>query len=224
VSAVLFLGACEGVGDGQVSGTLFLRGCPDLDPTTAGSSDLPSPLPAFRLDPQYFFGEVLRAAESGLGATDPRGSDSMHIRLQRNSSRAERADTFDLFIHDLDRLPAVQDAALRRGEPGAPILPPPVSGTAVPLPSDPGVSVRAALSLNVSCWFPRVQPALRGSVYFSSLGRELGDQVAGRIEVTVEDERAIREQGSPPPAPDAAGALSGWFSFPLRSGPVVPPL
>jgi hypothetical protein len=218
------LAGCQGAGEGQVDGTLFLRGCPPLDPTEPGSRDVPSPLPAFSLDPQYFYGEVMLSLKQGLSAQDPRGVDRMRIRLQRDSGKPDRANSLELLIYDLDRFPQIQDAAIARGERGAPIVPPDLDTTTAPLPPDPGASVRGSLSLNATCWFPSVKPLLRGYVYFSSLGRNLGEEVAGELSVTIEDERAAREQGSPPPAPDAAGSLTGWFRFPLRSGSVVPGL
>jgi len=215
---------CQGAGEGQVSGTLFLRGCPARDPTAPGTSDVPSPLPDYSLQPAYFYGEVQRSLQQGTSAPDPRGVDRMVIRLQRDSGRIERADALDLLVYDLDRYPQIQAAALARGEAGVPILPPDVDSTTAPLPGDPAASVRAELSLNITCWFPRVKPLLRGYINFSQLGRNLGEEVAGEFSVTIEDGRAIREQGTPMAIPDAAGALSGWFRFPLRAGPVVPNL
>ncbi len=212
--------ACQGAGEGQISGTLFLRGCPDRDPTASGSKELPDPLPAFSLNPQYFFGDVIRSVQQGLSSPDPRGVDRLSIHLQRNSGTADRTDSFDLLLYDLDRFLDLQAAALARGERGMPIVPPNVDGAQAPLPGDPAASVRASISLNVTCWFPRVAPLLRGYVYFSAIGRNLGEEVAGELHVTVEDARATREQGAGA-IPDAAGELSGWFRFPLRSGSLV---
>ena len=63
-------------------------------------------------------------------------------------------------------------------------------------------------------------PQLRGYVYFSKLGNKLGDEIAGEFAVTVEDLRARREEGQTVAlSPDVAGQLSGYFSFPLRTGP-----
>lgn len=216
------LSGCEGAGEGQLSGTLFLRGCPPLDPTPAGSFDVPNPLPAFSLDPQYFFGELQFAYLMGFQTADPRGVDRLRVRLQRNSAHPDRADTFDLIVYDLDRYMGLQDAAIARGEPGMPIVPPDIDGASVPLPGDPAATVRGALSLNITCWFPRVQPMLRGHVKFTSLGRKVGEEVAGEVSVTIEDARATREQGGTPTVPDTAGQLSGSFRFPLRAGPLVP--
>lgn len=205
-----------------MSGTLFLRGCPPFDPTPQGSTMAPDPLPDYSLEPRYFYGEVIRSVRQGLSNPDPRGVDRMHIRLQHESGKPERADMIDFFIYDLGRFPDIQAAALARGEAGVPIVPPDVDDPKAPLPGDPAASVRASLSLNVSCYYPRVKPLLRGHIYFSSLKSELGEEVAGQFAVTLEDARAMREQGSgSPPVFDAAGVLTGWFRFPLRSGPVV---
>jgi hypothetical protein len=76
--------------------------------------------------------------------------------------------------------------------------------------------------MNNTCWFPVVAPTLRGYVKFTSISQNLGDEIAAELNVTVEDARATREQGNPPPAPDVAGQLSGSFRFPLRAGPLVP--
>lgn len=213
---------CGGAGEGQISGTLFMRGCPPRDPTPEGSSEVPTPLPPFSLEPRYFFGEVIRSLKQGLSNTDPRGIDRLRIRLQSDSGKIERSDTFEMLVYDLDRFPQVQAAALARGERGVPIVPPALDDPQAPLPSDPAASVRASIALNVTCWFPRVKPLLRGYVYFSALGRTLGEEVSGELAVTVEDARATREQGDPPPVPDAAGELHGWFRFPLASSPVIP--
>jgi hypothetical protein len=214
------LAGCEGAGSGQVSGTLFLRGCPAQDPTPAGSTEVPSPLPAFSLNPQYFFGEVQQAPQSEVFSDDPRGVTNMEIRLQRNSGDVDMADVFTLLIYDVANYPQLQAAAIQSGSPGAPIIPPDLSSTTAPLPGDPSMSVAASISLNLTCAFPSVAPLLSGYVNFSMLGQNLGDTVAGQFSVTVEDARAIREQGNPPSSPDTAGAFTGWFNFPLRAGPL----
>lgn len=220
----LTLGAagCAGTGEGEVNGTLFLRGCPDRDPTDPNSDDVPNPLPPYSLNPSYFYGEIQHSVEQGVSTADPRGVDRMHIRIQRDSGKGDKADGLDLLVYDLDRYPQIQAAALAAGQPGVPILPPDLDSTTAPLPGDPAASVRAALSLNITCWFPRVKPLLRGTINFSQLGRNLGDEVAGQFSVDIEDDRAIRQQGTPMAVPDAAGALTGWFRFPLRAGPLVP--
>lgn len=213
---------CEGAGEGALDGTLFMRGCPTLDPTPAGSQAVPSPLPAFSLAPRYFFGEVAWSIQQGFSTADPRGVSMLRMRMQPYSGTPDHADEFELLIYDLENYQTRQDQAVARGEPGMPIVPPPVDSNNAPLPPDPASSVRASLSMNVTCWFPRVAPSLRGYVNFSSLGMNLGDEIAGQVSVTLEDSRATREQGDPPPAPDVAGQLTGWFRFPLRDGPLVP--
>ncbi len=220
--ALCVLPGCEGSGQGQVSGTLFLRGCSSLDPTMPGSSDVPNPLPPYSFDPQYFFAEVEQAIQPGLGSTDPRTVSTMNIRLQRTSGTPDAADYLDLLVYDIDRFPSIQAAALAQGQQGVPITPPDLSGMSVPLPGDPAATVRASLSLNVTCVYPEVAPLLHGYIHFTSFGTNLGDQIAAEFSVTIEDARAAREQGNPPPAPDAAGALTGWFSFPLAAGPLEP--
>ena len=212
---------CAGEGTGQLAGTLFMRGCAAQDPTPPGSSEVPSPLPAFALDPIAFYGEVARQIDTPP-IRHPGGSlDRIRIRLQRGTEKAERADVFELIIADIDRALADQAAALARGEPGFPILPPPVSGSTVLLPGDPFASAHAGIQLHNSCEFLLVQPQLRGYVRFNELGRELGEYVDAEVGLTVEDARATREQGGMPKVVDTAGALSGSFRFQLRAGPAV---
>ncbi len=211
------LAGCEGRGEGQIDGRLFLRHCPVQDPLAPDAAGLPSPLPEFSLDPQYFLVDVMFAQKPSW-FPDPRAVDSMFIRLQRTSHKPDRTDVFTLSVHDIDGILAVQEQALARGEPGVPILPPMVSTGAAPLPPDPAQSVRADIALNGSCQFSTAEPLLRGHIRFSSLGRNIGEEIAGELKVSVEDGRAIREQGSPPPSPDAAGELSGWFRFNISRG------
>lgn len=219
--AASFLGGCAGEGTGQLAGTLFLRGCPPQDPTVPGSSDVPSPLPGFALDPIAFYGEVVRVLEPPPIRRPGASVDRMRIRLQRATAKAERTDVFELIVPDIDRALIEQAAALGRGEPGFQILPPPVSGSSVPLPRDPFSFAHAGLQMHSSCDPVLVQPQLRGYVRFKELGRELGEYVDAEISLTVEDARAIREQGPMPRVVDTAGALSGSFRFQLRSGPAV---
>ncbi len=211
---------CEGQGEGQISGTLFLRDCPVQDPTYSAvrsSTVVPSPLPDFALDPHYFFADVQFAQRPGW-YPDPRAVDSMFIRLQRSSHKPDRTDVFQLSVHDIDGILAVQDAALSRGEPGVPIVPPLVSTMQAPLPDNPAEAVRADIALNGSCQFSRVEPLLRGYIRFHALGRNVGEEISAELRVTVEDGRAMREQGSPPPSPDVAGQLAGSFRFFISRG------
>lgn len=209
---------CEGAGVGQVSGTLFVRGCPIYDPTTPGSREVPQPLPRYALDPEYFFAE----AEPGTRRTpsdDPPGVTRLQLRMQKSSHKAERTDVFELLVYDVDGLPAQQDAALARGLAGVPIVPPPLDQTPVPPPPAPDSTVRASLRLNGNCPYPVVAPQLRGFVRFTEIGSQPGDMLAGEFTVSIEDLRAEREQGTPPPSVDVAGVLTGSFRFPLRTGP-----
>lgn len=216
-ASVGVIGGCEGRGEGELNGRLFLRHCADQDPLPADSAAVPSPLPEFSLAPQYFFADVMFAQKPGW-FPDPRAVDSMFIRLQRTSHKPDRTDVFTLSVHDIDNILAVQEQALARGEPGVPIIPPMVSTEAAPLPLDPAQSVRADIALNGSCQFSTAEPLMRGYIRFSSLGRNVGEEIAAEFRVTVEDGRAIREQGSPPPSPDAAGELAGWFRFNISRG------
>jgi hypothetical protein len=209
---------CEGAGVGQLSGTLFVRGCPVYDPTAPGSLEVPRPLPSYSLDPEYFFAE----AEPGTRRTpsdDPPGVTRLKLRMQKSSHKAERTDVFELLVYDVDGLPALQAAALARGLAGVPIIPPPLDQTPVPPPPAPDSTVRAALRLNGNCPYPVVAPQLRGYVRFTEIGSQPGDMLAGEFTVSVEDLRAQREQGTPAPSVDVAGALVGSFRFPLRTGP-----
>lgn len=211
------LAACEGGGDGQVSGTLFLRGCPWLDAGDHSPTELPSPLPAFTLNPQFFYAEVVWGVKTGLHP-DPRTVDRLQLRLQRGSNKQDRSDGFELLVHDLNKLEQLQLDSIQKGLHGVPIVPPPIAQVSVPLPASPDSEVRAGLVVNNTCRYPRAEPSLRGYVRFSEYGRRVGETVAGEFDVTIEDQRAIREQGNPPANPDVAGALHGWFRIPIRSG------
>ena len=217
---VLLGGGCEGQGEGQIRGTLFLRDCPVQDPTynaVRSSTAVPSPLPDFALDPHYFFADVQFAQRPGW-FPDPRAVDSMFIRLQRTSHKPDRTDVFQLSVHDIDGILAVQEAALLRGEPGVPIVPPMVSTMQAPLPDNPAETVRADIALSGSCQFSRAEPLLRGYIRFHALGRNVGEEISAELRVTVEDGRAMREQGSPPASPDVAGQLEGSFRFFISRG------
>lgn len=211
---------CEGDGVGQLSGTLFVRGCPFLDPTTAGSRDVPSPLPAYTMDPKYFYAERQLAARLNPDE-DPPGISRMSLRMQTSSPKIERADAFELFIYDLDSLAARQASAMASGLSGMPITPPPLDVDPTPPPPDPAATVRASLVFNGSCDYPIVAPLLRGYVHFTTIGKNPGETVAGELAVTVEDLRAQREQSAPAISPDVAGALTGSFSFTIRNGPAA---
>ena len=214
------LAACEGAGTGQLSGTLFLRGCPSLDPTRHGdaaTTDLPSPLPAFSLNPQDFYVEIITGVRTGLHP-DPRTPDRLLVRMQRGSNKLERSDGFELLVHDLSQLETLQATALAAGQAGAPIVPPPLDSPTAMLPGDPDAAVRAGLVLSNSCRHPLAQPSLRGTVRFSEIGRTVGESVAAEVDVTVEDLRAMREHS----VPDVAGSLRGWFRIPIQSGPASP--
>jgi hypothetical protein len=219
LSASLLL-ACEGGGDGQLSGTLFVRGCPSLDPTGQSATDVPSPIPDFRLDPHAFFAEVVWGIRTGY-TQDRRSGDRLQIRMQRSSNKLDRSDGLELLVHDLRKLQSLQDDSLRAGLPGIPVIPPALDQSMSPLPPSPDAAVRAGLVLNHSCRYPLTQPSLRGFIRFTEFGHVVGETLAGEFDVSVEDLRAKREQGDPPTAPNVAGAMHGWFRIPLRSGPAV---
>jgi len=217
LSTALLL-ACEGGGEGQLSGTLFVRGCPPFDPTNQSATDVPSSLPDFRLDPHAFFAEVVWGIRTGF-TQDVRTGDRLQIRMQRSSNKLDRSDGFELLVHDLRKLESLQRDSLRAGLAGIPIIPSALDQSMSPLPSSLDDAVRAGLVLGHSCRFPLVQPSLRGFVRFTEFGSKVGDTLAGEFEVSVEDLRAKREQGDPPVSPNVAGSLRGWFRIPLRSGP-----
>lgn len=219
---VCLLTACEGRGDGELTGTLFLRGCPSLDPTSRHDSGaVPSPLPSYSLGPHFFYAEAILGIRTGL-RPDPRPTDRLLLRMQRGANKLERSDGFELLVHDLSKLEELQAEALMRGEAGAPIVPPPLDASNAPLPTDPDATVRAGLVLNNSCRYPLAQPSLRGHVRFTEIGRRVGDVIAGEVQVTVEDLRAARQQGGTAVVPDVAGALHGWFRIPVQAGPASP--
>lgn len=212
------LSACGASGDGQLSGTLFLRGCPSLDPTHHSATDVPLPLPNFDLDPHAFFAEVVWGIRTGW-TPDQRTGDRLQVRMQRSSNKLDRSDGFELLVHDLNKLEQLQRNSLQAGLAGIPITPPALDQATAPLPTSPDASVRAGLVLNHSCRYPTAQPSLRGVVRFTEFGRSVGDTLAAEVELSVEDLRAEREQGSPPAVPNVAGTLRGWFRIPIRSGP-----
>lgn len=218
---IAWASGCEGSGEGALSGTLFLRGCPTLDPTAAGSVYAPSVWPEFDLKPEHFYVEVVHGIRSGFHP-DERSTDRLLLRMQRGSTKLERSDGFELLVHDVSKLALMQETALAQGKPGVPIVPPPVGTTTAPLPGDPDASVKAGLLLNNTCRYPQAQPSLRGHVLFSELGLSVGQTVAGNIVVSVEDQRAQREQAGGAVVPDVAGTLTGWFRIPVRSGPASP--
>lgn len=201
----LLLGAgCEG-GTGQVTGTLFLRGCPDQG--TDQAAGMPSPLPAFDLRPTFF------AAEPIWSLPDdpmPRTVNRLVIRLQRSSQKPERTDALVMYLDDVTRLQARLGTA-------EPLTPPALDGPSVPLPAQGETRVLAGLTLAGTCPMTRVAPMLTGAVTFSALGMNPGDTVAGQLSVTVSDPRGARA-GAAPADQDAAGAFAGWFRFPIGTG------
>lgn len=203
--SVLLLG-CAGGGTGQVTGTLFLRGCPDQG--TDDPTGMPTPLPAFDLSPSFFAAEPILAFLPDL---DPRGINRLLIRLQRSPNKAELTDVFTLYVDD------VKTQLTRLGAPQA-ITPPALGGTSVPLPTQGSTRVLGSLSLTGTCPVARAQPSLTGTVTFSALGRNAGDPVAGQFSVTVSDPRAARDS-VPAGDQDAAGAFAGSFQFPVQFGP-----
>ena len=90
--AAALLCGCEGGGEGQVSGSLFLRGCPEQ-----GSAAAPAP---FALDPSYFAADTIRSATAGQSGSqlDERIPNRMELRLQRSSHRPELTDAFALYL------------------------------------------------------------------------------------------------------------------------------
>jgi hypothetical protein len=220
LSLGLCAAGCEGDGTGQVTGTLFMRGCQAFDPTMPGSSVVPDPLPSYSLDPTYFFASP-EVPVRYIPSEDPPGIRRLIIRLQNSSHQAERTDTMEFLVYDVDSLFTLQGQAMAHGEPGMPITPPPLDQDPTPPPPNPDSTVRASLQLNASCPYPPVAPMLRGYVHFTSIGTNPGDTVAADFAVTIEDLRAVREQGTPPPSPDVAGALQGSFSFPIALGPAA---
>lgn len=221
VGALFSLGAgagCGTEGEGQIQGTFFLRGCEAQDPTPHGSTEVPAPLPAFALDPGYFYADVLRSPHTAAHH-EGESLDRLHVRLQRGSEKPERTDVFELMVPDMNRALRDQELAIARGERGFPILPAPVAGSTAPLPGDPYAFARASLSLHSSCTRQIVQPQFRGYIRIIEAGRVIGEWVEGEVGLTIEDSRAIREQGGMPTYVDTAGALSGRFRVKLAAGP-----
>lgn len=218
--AVSAVAGCSTEGSGLIEGTLFIRGCESQDPTPRGSTEVPSPLPAFTLDPKYFYAEIWHRQDD---AAHPVGEslDRLRVRLQRGSEKPERTDVFEVLVPDMNRALRDQEQAIARGERGFPILPPPVAGTSAPLPTDPYASARASLALRQDCKMPLVQPQFRGFIRLIEAGRERGEWVEAEVGLTIEDARATREQGGMPTFVDTAGALSGRFRVKIETGPAV---
>jgi hypothetical protein len=204
---LLGLAACEGGGEGQVEGRLFLRGCPAQGSTEpAGMPEVP----AFQLDPTYFVAEPILSSRPDQ---DPRVLNRLLLRLQRSSHRPGLTDVFTVLLYDTDALQGKEGVAL-------PIVPPPIGSEQdpfVPLPTDTGPGARAGLRLDGTCPFARVTPTLRGSITFSELGLEAGQYMAATFSAVVEDLRGARS-GIAPADRAAAGELSGWFRFPIVRG------
>lgn len=211
---------CIGEGSGQIQGSLFLRGCPAQDPTPRGSHEVPNPLPAFALDPAYFYAQVLHQNPTPA-QREGEPLDRLHVRLQKGAEKPERTDVFELLVLDMNRALRDQEQAIARGERGFPILPAPVAGSTAPLPGDPYASARASLSLQSSCRPQIVQPQFRGYVRLIEAGRELGEWIEAEVGLTVEDQRATREQGGMPAFVDTAGALTGRFRVKLEAGAAI---
>lgn len=207
---LLGLAACEGNGEGQVEGRLFLRGCPTQG--TVEPAGMPE-VPAFQLDPSFFVAEPILSSRPDL---DPRVLNRLLLRLQRSSHRPELTDVFTVLLYDTDALRGKEGVAL-------PLQPPPIGSEQdpfVPLPTDEGPGARAGIRLEGTCPFARVTPTLRGSITFSELGLEAGQHIAASFSATVEDQRGSRG-GLAPADRAAAGDLWGWFRFPIVRGRTV---
>lgn len=202
--AAALLCGCEGGGEGQVSGSLFLRGCPEQ-----GSAAAPAP---FALDPSYFAADTIRSATAGQSGSqlDERIPNRMELRLQRSSHRPELTDAFALYLTDVDALRG------RLGQP-FPISAAPLSGAEAPLPAEAPPTVRAALWLRGTCPYANVQPQLRGTVTLRELGFEPGEWVDADFSVTADDDRGAR-LGAAPADRDAAGQLAGSVRLQIRRG------
>lgn len=197
---------CTGGGTGEVTGTLFMRGCAGQGTTAA--TGMPSPLPAFNLLPTDFYAEPILPQPPDI---DPRGVATLTIRLQRSTDLPDNTDYFLLYVVDVVTL---------QGELGKPqpIIPPALSGTSAPLPTEGDPRVLASINLNGTCPYPLVAPQLTGTVTFGALGLNEGDILEADFSVTVSDPRGVRE-GVPAQDQDAAGAFSGSFRFPIAFGP-----
>jgi hypothetical protein len=198
------LAACGPHGEGQVSGTLFLRGCPELEETGQ-----PAP---FQLDPEYFAADTVRAAAAGASASDPdvRIPDRIEVRLQRSTHRIQLTDALVLYLTDV--------VALRdRLDRPFPIIAAPLAGDTVQLPTEGPPFARAALLLHGTCPFARVQPQLRGTLTLGELGFEPGEWVSAGFTLDVEDDRGARN-GVAPADRDAGGRLTGSFRMQITRG------
>lgn len=220
LGAVAGSAGCGSEGSGQLQGSLFLRGCGPQDPTPRGSTQVPTSLPAFVLDPGYFYAEIWRRPHTAAHH-EGESLDRLRVRLQRGSEKPERTDVFEIMVLDLNRALRDQELAIARGERGFPILPPPVSGSTAPLPGDPAAFARASLSLHSSCTTQLVQPQFRGYIRLIEAGREHGQWVEAELGLTIEDARATREQNGMPVFVDTAGALSGRFRVKIETGAAV---
>jgi hypothetical protein len=206
ISAVLFgavascaLAGCGlGDGTGDVSGTLYLRGC--THNYDYGSLAAPA---TYDMHASYFVANPVNA----LASSEPlHPVNKLSVRVQPSGNRADEADL--LFVNVGDDA----DVAAMLGQ---------------PMTIGPATSVRATLALNQTCPDAEVQAELVGTMTWTSFGSgkatdgiQFGDRLAATFMFTVVDQRqiSIGGLGGVPLQPAAAGQISGSFDFIVRQG------
>jgi len=187
-----------GDGTGTLAGSLYLRGCThDYD---YGSLAAPA---TYDMHPVYFVADPVNA----LASSKPlHPINKASLRVQPSGNRQDEADLLFITIaNDADVAATL----------GTPID---VNGSS---------NVRATLTLNETCPDAEVEPALVGTMTWTSFGSanavdglQFGDRLAASFTFNVVDQRqmAIGGLGGVPLEPVAGGAITGSFDFVIRQG------
>jgi hypothetical protein len=187
-----------GDGTGALSGTLFLRGCTnDFD---YGSLAAPA---TYDMNPTYFVADPINA----LASERPlHPINKVTLRVQPSGNRQDEADLLFITVAN----DAQVAAALNQ-----------------PIDVNGFSNIRATLTLNETCPSAEVEPALIGTMTWSSFGQasavdgiQFGDRLAASFSFNVVDQRAlsIGGLGGVPTDPAASGAITGSFDFIVRQG------
>jgi hypothetical protein len=199
LAGLLVVAGCGlGDGTGMLAGTLYLRGCThDYD---FGSLAAPAD---YDMHPSYFVANPVNA----LASSQPlHPVNKVTIRVQPSGNRQDEADLLFITVAN----DAQVAAALNQ-----------------PIDVNGFSNIRATLTLNETCPSAEVEPALIGTMTWSSFGQssavdgiQFGDRLAASFSFNVVDQRAlsIGGLGGVPTDPAASGAITGSFDFIVRQG------